>query len=136
MRLTLDTNILVSATIAKGNEFNLLRLAKTGRYELVLSPHILVEFKSVISRSKFEFTKQQVDGVFLEVIGACRIILPKCRIEIIKEDPTDNRVLECAVEAEADYIVSGDRHLIELERYAKIPIIKAKQMLDIINEGT
>jgi uncharacterized protein len=51
---------------------------------------------------------------------------------VIKEDPDDNRVLECAEAGGADYIVSGDRHLLRLKVHSRIPILTARQFLDAV----
>ena len=70
LKVTADTNTLVSATIAKGNEFELLKLAYEGKIELILSPSILKELREVISRPKFGFSEQQISpGGVGDLIG-------------------------------------------------------------------
>jgi len=61
--------------------------------------------------------------------AAAEIITPKIVIDVIKEDPPDNRILECAVEGRADLIVSGDRHLRRLKNYQGIPIVRPVDFL-------
>jgi len=93
-RVTLDTNILVSTVICKGNEYRLLKLAKLRKIEIVLSLEILKEFKDVISRPKFGFSQEQIDTAIKEIISLCEIVLPKIKLSVIKEDPDDNIILE------------------------------------------
>ena len=55
----------------------------------------------------------------------------KAEIDVIQADPTDNKYLACALEGEADYIVSGDRHLLDVGLYQGLKIIKAKEFLNM-----
>ena len=59
-------------------------------------------------------------------------VIPTKKINVIKEDPTDNKFLECAVESHADYIVSGDKHLKRLKEFKKIKIVTVNKFLDIL----
>lgn len=131
-KITADTNTLVSATIAKGNEFELLKLAKERKVKLILSLDILSEFKNVISRAKFNYPAKFIDDAIKRILEISEIILPMVKIDIIKEDPDDNKVLECACAAKVDYIVSGDEHLLNLKEYEGINIITTKSILSII----
>ena len=131
LKITADTNILVSAAIAKGNEFEILRFAKLGKIELILSMNILKEFKDVISRPKFGFSEEQVSSAFKHILSICTIVVPSAKLDIIKEDPDDNKILECADAGKVDYIVSGDGHLLNLEDYNGIKIVKAGYILKL-----
>ena len=134
LRITADTNILVSATITKGNEFELLRLAKTGKIKLILSPEILIEFKEVISRPKFNFSQEQIINVLKQIISICNLTIPTTKLSIIKEDPNDNKVLECAKAGNVDYIVSGDEHLLKLKKFNNIEIIRTVDCLKLVKK--
>jgi len=131
LRLTLDTNILISAVISEGNEYRLLKLAKLGKIKIVLSLEILKEFKGVISRPRFGFSREQIEEAVKQIISLGEIILPKVRLSVIKEDPEDNIVLECALAGRVNYIVSGDKHLLYLKKFQGIPIIKTSEFLRI-----
>ena len=133
LRVVADTNTLVSAVISKGNEFELLNLAHEGKLEIVLSPQILKEFRNVISRAKFGFSEEQIDNAFKQLINTTTIVVPSIKLDIIKEDTSDNKVLECAEAGNADYIVSGDRHLLKLKEYKNIRIVRTSEVLKIIN---
>lgn len=132
LKVTLDTNILVSSTISEGNEYELLKLAKLGKIRIVLSLDILKEFKDVISRSKFGFSEKQIADVTKHIISLSEIVIPKKKLDVIKEDPADNRILECAFAGKVKYIVSGDGHLLDLKKYKRIPIVKTSEFLKII----
>ena len=133
LKITADANILISATIAKGNEFELLKLAKLGKIELVLSPQILKEFREVISRPKFGFSKEQVISVLKQIISISTIIISFTKVNTIKEDPCDNRILECAETGKVNYIVSGDDHLLNLKQYKGVKIVRTRFILDMLS---
>ncbi len=132
LKITADTNTLISATIAKGNEFELLKLVRDGKIKLILSPYILQEFKEVISRPKFGFSREQITNAFKELVSICNIVMPTLKIDVIKDDPKDNIVLECAEAGEVDYIISGDEHLLNLKKHGNIRIIKTSDILRLI----
>ncbi len=125
LRVVPDTNVLVSATIVQGKQFEILRLAKLGKIKLIVSPEIIKEFEEVISREKFGFTKEQIVHATKQILEIAEIIIPQKKLEIIKEDPDDNMILECASESNADYIISGDPHLLAVKSYGNIEIVNA-----------
>lgn len=132
IKAVLDTNILISTAIARGNEFELLKLAKEGKYELILSFDILEEFEGVISRTRFGFRKNTIEGIVNNIIELAKIVDPKEKLNVIREDPADNKIIECALVENADYIVSGDKHLLDLGEFQGIEIINAKKFLRIL----
>ncbi len=132
LRITVDTNTLISAVIAKCNEFELLKAAKLGKIKIIVSHDILKEFLGVISRPKFGLSKKQIENVFKQILSITEIIIPDTKVSIIKEDPSDNMILECAEAAEVDYIISGDSHLLRLKKYKKIPIVRTFDILEMI----
>lgn len=128
MKITVDTNILVSASLWNGNEHKILNLVEQGKLKLILSSDILAEFEEVISRPLFHLTKEEVTKLINKIISISRLIKPRIKINIcIDED--DNKILECAVEGKVDYIISGDRHLLLLKKFNDIKIIKSSELL-------
>lgn len=127
LRVVVDTNVLVSATIVQGKQFEILRLAKMGKIKLTVSPDIIKEFEEVISRDKFGFSKEQVSLAIKQILEIAEIIIPQHKLSIIKEDPDDNIILECALESKADVIISGDTHLLDLKKYKEIRIVNATE---------
>lgn len=133
LKFTLDTNTLISATITRGNEFELLRLAKEGKIKVIVSLPIIEEFKEVISREKFGFSSRQVKKVTKLLFDVCDLVIPTVHLNVIKDDPDDNKIIECAVSGNVDYIVSGDKHLLNIQRYDSIPMIRTREALAIIS---
>ena len=132
LRITPDTNILISATISGGNEYELLKLAKLGKIKLVLSLPILKEFFEVISRTKFSFSAKIIDEILANIISISDIVFPREKLDIIKDDPSDNMVLECALAGNSDYIISGDNHLLSLKKFKNIRIVRSVDILRFI----
>ena len=125
---------MISATIARGNEFKLLRRAKAGEVTIVLSPQILKEFKEVISRSKFGFSEEQIINAIKQIMSICILVMPTISLDVIPEDPDDNSILECAVTGGVDYVISGDEHLLKLKDYNKIKIIRTYEIFKVLEQ--
>lgn len=133
LKLVLDTNILVSGIGWPGFPGRLVDEFIDGKFTLVESPTLLGEFRRVIKDGKFSFLDQDdVDEFFRMLVGKSEVVEPASRLDIIKEDPADNRVLECAVAGRADFIVSGDRHLLRLGSFAGVQIVTARRMVELL----
>lgn len=133
-KVVFDTNIYISAILYGGNPRQCLHLARSGEFELITSNAILLELTYAL-KNKFLWKNFDIKEV-IEGIGVfAKVISPQIKVEIIKESPKDNRILECALESNADYIVSGDkRHLLSLKKYKNISIFTPKQFLDLFYE--
>ncbi|MDO9537864.1 MAG: putative toxin-antitoxin system toxin component, PIN family [Thermoplasmata archaeon] len=130
MKVVLDTNQLVSAFFWNGNEREVLEKCRTKELDLLISPEILGELDAVLER-KFSVPEDKRAEYSKNIILVSRLVFPNKMIDAIKTDLTDNRILECAVDGEADYIVSGDKHLLGLKEYEGIKILKAKEFLSV-----
>lgn len=134
MKVVLDTNVIVSALNFPGNERLVLELAMRGRFELCLSPFILAEVAGVLVR-KFGWTDERSSQVLRSLYRAAIVIEPPRLIEVIPGGHADNRVLECAVAASADYLVTGDRrHLLPMEAHGNTRIVNAPRFLPELAE--
>ena len=129
MRVVLDTNVIVSGLNFPGNERLVLELALRGRFELYLSTFILEEAAGVLTR-KFDWDEERSSQALRALGNASTVIYPRRLPEVIEGGHADNRILECAVEAAADYLVTGDRrHLLPLEEYVGVRILNAPRFL-------
>ncbi len=125
----LDTNILVSALGWQGPERLVYERCGAGLMHLATSPALLDELERVLRYPKFLFTESEIQAFLRNVIAIARLVHPRQRIDVVQQDPDDNRVLECAVEAGAEWIVSGDPDLLELREYEGIQILSAAAAL-------
>jgi putative PIN family toxin of toxin-antitoxin system len=125
VRSVIDTNLFVSGLLSpKGYPAQLVNLWDNKEIDILISKEIFHEYTEVIHRfEKIPVGRRQKlleqigdNGVWVEVHE---------EIDLIKQDPEDDKFLECAVSGDADFIVSGDRHLLSLEDFRRIPIVKA-----------
>ena len=135
MRVVLDTNVIVSGLNFPGNERLVLELALRGRFELCLSPFILAEVSGVLRR-KFDWSEGRSSQALKTLGHAAIVIDPRLRPEVIERGHADNRILDCVVEASADYLVTGDRrHLLPLEEHRGARIVNAPRFLSLLEDG-
>ena len=132
MRVVLDTNVIVSGLNFPGNERLVLELALRGRFELYLSTFILEEAAGVLGR-KFDWDEERASQALRALGKAGTVIYPRRLPEVIEGGHADNRILECAVEASADYLVTGDRrHLLPLGTHEGVRIFNAPRFLSAL----
>lgn len=135
-RVVLDTNVLISAFLFGGAPREIVELIVAGVIDCSLSPAILDEVRGVLKRPKFRLSPRQIMSIIEELGGLCEIVNPSASIRRVIADPDDDRVLECAIEAGADAIVSGDTHLLELGTYKGIFILNPSDFLQAMRENT
>jgi len=128
--IVLDTNVLISAIVFGRDPRTILEKVIAGKVRCVLSFAILDELRDVLQRPKFGFTLEQAITVVEELRAVCEIVNPTRRLRTIKTDPTDNRILECALEGRADAIVTGDAHLLKLKEFRGILIVTPAEFLE------
>lgn len=137
MRVVLDANVLISAMISgEGNPAEILRRWEGEDFDLFVSPPILEELERVLHypriQEKYHLPEERVEE-FLNLIGTQAILVePQMRVEVIQRDLEDNRYLECALAGEANYIVSGDDHLLDLGSYEGIEILSPAGFLALL----
>ena len=132
MRVVLDTNVIVSGLNFPGNERLVLELALRGRFEFYLSTFILEETAGVLRR-KFGWDEERSSHAIVALGDAATVIEPTQIPEVIEGGHADNHILECAVEASADYLVTGDRrHLLPLEEHRGARIVNAPRFLSFL----
>ena len=132
IRIVLDTNVLVSAIVFGGNPRRVIESILEGSVHLTLSREILDELEGMLCRKKFGMSPQIARNISNELVSICDIVAPERRATVMTSDPYDNMVLECAAEAKADYIISGDTHLLDLCEFEGIKIVNPAQFLDIV----
>ncbi len=123
VKVVLDTNIYISAILFGRKPEEIRKLSQEGKIELLVSEAIIAEVAEVL-RKKFDWESWQISQVIDEIRETTTLVIPNQTLSVIKKDENDNRVLECAVEGEAHYILSGDkRHLLPLKEYQGIKIL-------------
>ena len=132
-RVTLDTNILISGTFWTGDSFRILDLIDKKEIICILSRDIINEYDRIIaSKEIIEKIENQAlisSKAVQRVISDSDMIEPKIRLNIIKEDPSDNMILECAKEGNADFIITNDNHILKQKEFEVIKIITPSEFL-------
>lgn len=132
LKVVFDTNVLISAWLWEGNESKLIESVEEGIIHGYSSKQLIEELCRTFRYPKFNLSQDEVGSIRSYYLLLFKIVRPKQTISIILEDPEDNRVLECALEAKADYIVSGNHHLLNLGEFRGIKIVKAAELLKIL----
>jgi putative PIN family toxin of toxin-antitoxin system len=128
MRIVLDTNVIVSALVFGGLPRQILELAEAGWWEFCYSEDLQAEVRRVLER-KCGWEKSKLDEVLSELWMTGDLVVPRFKVKAVKEDPDDDRILECAIAANAKVLVSGDRHLLRLRKYKSILIVAPRDFL-------
>lgn len=137
LRVVLDTNVFISSFILAKEPHLIVEAWRKDVFLWILSPQIQEEYVSVISRSKFHLTKEEIEDVMalLETAVAMKVIEkvePTIKLAVVKEDPQDNIFLECAITGQAGMIVTGDKHLLNLKAYKDVSILSLSSFLKIL----
>ncbi len=130
-KIVLDTNILISALGWNGNPREIFKLALENKFELIISQNQLEELKEVMNYPKFDFTEEQKDRFLSLLLEVACVVELQDSIELIKDDPDDNIILETALENSVGYIITGDEHLLKINKFGSIKIITAKEFLSM-----
>jgi uncharacterized protein len=139
LRAVLDTNIIVSGTISSsGAPFDVLEAWRHRRFTLTTSPPMLSEVERVFGypriKKAYSLDAKTIEAILARLSKYSVVTSGTLRVDEIKEDPTDNMFLACAVEGEADFIVTGDRHLLELGAFRDTQIVGPRHFLKIAEE--
>jgi putative PIN family toxin of toxin-antitoxin system len=136
VRAVIDTNLFISGLFAgHGHTYQLQELWISGVFELVVSGQILDEIQRTLQKPQIKHRLQLQDGeevLIVELIKqkAAIVTTDRYQTDKIADDPTDNKFLACALEADADYIVSGDNHLLSLKHFHRIQIVDAATFIE------
>ncbi len=133
-RVVFDTNTFVSAFGYGGTPDEAYRLAIRRKITLLTSPAIMQETTRIL-KNKLDWETERIEDVLKQIARVSEIVRPKKTLQIIEDCP-DNRILECAVEGKANFIVSGDKHLLALKEFQKIPIVRAAELVSKLAKTT
>ncbi len=137
MRVTADTNTIVSGSLWHGNPRRILEAARSGTIELFTSLKLIAELEEVLGRGKFAAIISKAESSPREIVRNFRLVAMVVYAEpldpVVIRDPDDDVVLACAVASRSDVIVSGDNDLLDLGAYKSIRILSATEFLSEFN---
>lgn len=134
LHVVADTNVYVSAFNFGGPPLEIVILAIRQEIALSVSPPILKEVEGILLR-RFKWSAGQAQEMLSTIRQFARSVTPRERIDVLKEDEPDNRILECAVEANAHVLITGDKHLQALRSFRSIGIMSPREFLDAYSSG-
>lgn len=133
MRVVFDTNIYISAfAIPGGNAEDAYLEAVRGTFELFTSVAILTETARVL-QTKFDWATERTRDAVQAISATATVLRPRPSLHLLKDEP-NNRILECALAAQAEWIVSGDRHLLMLKKHGHITIVSLGDFLSTLQK--
>ncbi len=131
IRIVADTNVYVSAIVFGSTCEEILALARSGIVEINISPAIQRELRRVL-RTGFQWPEPQVRAALTEVETLTSRVYPTVKLAGVVGDDADHRILECAVAAEAEFLVTGDKKdLLPLALFREIRIVSPREFLDL-----
>jgi len=132
IRVVLDTNVVVSAVITRGGaEAHTLDLAAVRKIQIYATPAILTEYEEVLRRSKFiRISPKVIDGA-LDLIRRVAILVNPTETLTVSSDESDNRFLECAEAADADYLVTGNKRHFPAQ-WKECMVIGARELVELL----
>ncbi len=137
MRVTADTNTIVSGSLWHGNPRRILVAAHTGTIELFTSRKLIAELEEVLGRGKFAEIISKAGISPGEIVRNYRLVATVVAAEpvdpVVIRDPDDDEVIACSIASRSDVIVSGDNDLLDLKRYKNIRILTATALLSELN---
>lgn len=139
LKVVIDTNTVISAPLSENSNpakiFELILLEEINNFT---SPEIVEEISEVFGRDKIKnrLPQDKINFIIDNFKKFSKSVKPRIKLNVIKDDADDNGILECAETAKADYIVSGDQHLLKLKNYKDIKIVSPKDFFEIYLEST
>lgn len=131
MKVVLDSNIFIASFLAKGLASEILKLGEKKKIQIFTSDEILKEVEEkLLNKAKLDplYVRKLLNHAELSATK----VKPTKKLKVIEKDPEDNKIIECAIEAKANLIVSMDRHLLKLKSYENIGIVHPKTLTWII----
>jgi len=138
MKTVLDANVIVSAAVWGGNPRKIIKRVADGLDKLFIAEYIIDELEDVLRRPIFGLSSEEAELRIAEIerLGKKVAASPERRVTGVCRDPDDDIYLECAVSAGADYLITGDRDLLDIKEYGGVKIVNARDYLDIVGGGT
>jgi putative PIN family toxin of toxin-antitoxin system len=135
LKVVLDTNVWVSAFLWGGKPATIIQAAEDGQVSILISEDIVAEINEVLAYPKLEkIYRPQLrrEDLIEQTLKIAKFVKAPNKIQIIQAHPADNKFLDCALASNADFIVSGDRHLLEVVSYKKTTIVTVNDFLKLI----
>lgn len=137
MRIVLDTNVWLSAIFWEGEASKIIEACEKKQIEILITEDIILEITSVINKEEkfqkfIEDREENIEGLIRTILSIATLIESKTNLDLIKEDPKDNIILEAALDGKVDHIISYDKHVLNMIEFRNINILKPDEFLKLI----
>jgi putative PIN family toxin of toxin-antitoxin system len=134
MKVVLDTNVLISAVIATGTPHEVVVAGYSGEYQILVSVATLMEFRETLHKypDRFGLSEAEIQTEVETLRYFAEFVDPDVEFDIVDADPDDNKFLEAAVAGNAEYVVSGDQHLLDIDSFRGIEIVTPRTFHEIV----
>lgn len=133
VKIVVDTNIYISAIFWAGKPRGVIDLGREGHIFIFTSLEIEKEIAEKLE-TKFKLEEDEISQILLDFSSFAIPVKVNNRVQAILDDPDDDKFIECALACNADYIVSGDSHLLKIKEYAGIKVLNASEFLSVISK--
>jgi putative PIN family toxin of toxin-antitoxin system len=135
LKVVFDTNVIVSAALYKESlPALLLSLGLEDKVKFFVSPALLNEYETVLKRPRFRLGLGEITELMENINRKALIVTPTKRLKILRADEPDNRVLECATKANADFIITGNKKHFPFEEFKGSKIVTPREFINSISE--
>ena len=133
MNVVFDTSALLSSTLWDWSvSQKLLHEMILSDASIFSSPEIVEEYQKVLRRD-FDYSEDEINKIITILLSFVKLIESKEKIQVVKNDPDDNKIIECALASNSKYIITYDNHLLKLKEFREIKIITPEEMIDILD---
>ena len=130
-KVVFDTNILISGYLWKGSPRRAIDKVRCGEWIHLVSEETIEELIRVLAYAKFGLKPEEIEPIIRDLMAISEYVEVRSKIDLVKANPTDNVFLNLAIDGEAEVIVSGDHHLLDLKEFNDIPIISVRKFLGL-----
>ena len=135
LRVVFDTHVIVSAALyEKSLPALLLSLGLEGKVRFFISPALLNEYETVLKRPRFKLGHKETAELIEKIKQKAVMVTPTKELRILEADETDNRILECAAKAKADFVITGNKRHFPFEEFKGIKILTPREFINKISE--
>jgi putative PIN family toxin of toxin-antitoxin system len=133
LKIVLDTNVYISAAILGRVCEEIVQTCRFSNLQVFISKDIIDEIEDKLSY-KFLWQDEQINLFLESIMEFCQIVKVNEKLTYIKDDPDDDKILECAVSADCNFIISGDKHLLKLKSYETMKILNPADFLLMLRD--
>jgi uncharacterized protein len=131
----IDTNVYVSAIAFGGTSRQVVNAVVSGKIVNYTSNEILDELTDVLNRPKFAYDKNVIRSIISEIEQISELFNDYPEIDLVRQDSNDNHILSCAIQAQVNYLVTGDQDLLILNPQGNLKILSPAEFMTVLSEG-